>query len=274
MKKIDMHCHTTNRRVEGLLCEYPTLSAIESEMKKYDVEKTVVLATYFPHKGTGISNFRLYDWTRNNKNFEMFGSLDFDHFYYQGLNELEELAQRKLIKGIKIYTCYQHIDLKSEKLGNVLDLAGQHKLPVMFHVGYSYSCMSKCGKVAYTDAVSPKNLELLALNHSNVNFIFSHMGKPFFKELVDVVKNTGNVYTDNSGLLDFDHQEKEFLECVADIKYYLNECGSGKLLFGTDFPVQTHEHTVLMTEQAMLDFSVEDKEKVYYENARSILNLK
>lgn len=276
MKKIDMHCHTTNRRVEGLLCEYPTLNNIEGYMKQYDVEKTVVLATYFPHKGTGISNFRLLDWTKNNNKFEMFGSLDFDYFYYQGFNELEELAERKLMKGIKIYTCYQHIGLESEKLKNVLDLAEKHFLPIMFHVGYSYSCMSKCGKVAYTEPVSPKNLELLTKRYAGVNFIFSHMGKPFFKELVNVVKNSSNVYTDNSGILDFDHKPEEFTECTDDLESYLNECGPEKLLFGTDFPVQTHEHSVLMIEKAMKDFSDVDKAKVYYENARRILggNLK
>lgn len=273
MKKIDVHCHTTNRRVEGLFCQYPTLSAIESEMKKYDVEKTVVLATYFPHKGTGVSNFRLHNWVRDNKNFEMFGSLDFDHFYLQGLNELTEMAENKMMKGIKIYTCYQHIDLGSEKLGNVLNLAEQYELPVMFHVGYSYSCMSKCGKVAYTEPVSPKNLELLALNHPNLNFIFSHMGKPFFGELVDVARNLLNVYTDSSGLVDFNDGSEEIEKTVLEVREFLEKCGSDKLLFGTDFPVQTHEHSVYLIEQAMKDFSQKDKEKVYSENARRLLKL-
>lgn len=50
---------------------------------KYEIEKTVLLATYFPHKESSISNFRLYDWIRDNKRFLMFGSLDFDHFFYQ-----------------------------------------------------------------------------------------------------------------------------------------------------------------------------------------------
>jgi len=273
MKKIDIHCHTTNRRVEGVSCEHPTLEELAKKMRKHNVEKTVLLATYFPHKGTGISNFRLLNWINNNPKFEMFGSLDFDHFYYQGMNELEELAEKELIKGVKIYTCYQHIDLKSNKLRDVINLAEKHFLPVMFHVGYSYSCMSKTGKVAYTSPVSPANLDFLAKENPKVNFIFSHMGKPFFNEMVKAAKTNFNVYTDSSGLIDFDDKKEEMDKTVSEIKTYLNECGPGKLLFGTDFPVQTYEHSVYLIDKAMKGFSIEDKKKVYYENAGRLLKL-
>jgi predicted TIM-barrel fold metal-dependent hydrolase len=273
MKKIDIHCHTTNRKVAGVSCEYPTLGAIEQKMKENDVEKTVVLATYFPHKGTGVSNFRLYDWIRNNPKFEMFASLDFDHFYYQGMNELEEMSERKLMKGIKVYTCYQHIDLKSDKLKKVVELADKNNLLMMFHVGYSYSCMSKTGKVAYTEPVSPKDLDFLVKDYPNTNFIFSHLGKPYLNEMILVAKENNNVYTDISGLIDFDEKPEDIDKVVNDINSYLFECGPKKLLFGTDFPVQTHEHSVYLVESAMEDFSDSDKFNVYYENARRLLRL-
>jgi predicted TIM-barrel fold metal-dependent hydrolase len=273
MKKIDIHCHTTPRRVEGVACEYPNLLEIKRRMQENDIEKTVVLATYFPHKGTGISNFRLQNWINNSSRFEMFGSLDFDHFYYQGMNELEELAQRELMRGIKIYTCYQNVDLKSKKLGSVVGLAEQYKLPMMFHVGYSYCCMSKTGKVAYTEPVSPLDLEFLAKRNPKVNFIFSHMGKPFIEEMINVAKRNSNVYTDSSGLIDFDEKPEDIAIVVDEIKRYLNECGPEKILFGTDFPVQTHEHSVYLIENSMHGFSEKDKEKVYYENARRLLRI-
>ncbi|MEI7718476.1 MAG: amidohydrolase family protein [archaeon] len=273
MNKIDMHCHTTNRRIEGVADKYPTLDVIENYMKQNEVEKTVLLATYFPHKGTGISNFRLLDWTRGKDNFFMFGSLDFDHFYFQGLNELEELAERKLMKGIKVYTCYQHIDLQSDKFKAVVNLAKEHNLPMMFHVGYSYSCMSKCGKVAYTQPVSPKSLEEVVKANPQVNFIFSHMGKPFFKELLEVVKANKNVYTDSSGLVDFDENPASIENVVGEVKQFVTECGADRLLFGTDFPVQTYAHSVYLIEKGMKDFSDSEKEKVFSGNARRLLRL-
>ncbi|MFA5084627.1 MAG: hypothetical protein WC475_04620, partial [Candidatus Paceibacterota bacterium] len=110
MKKIDFHCHTTNRMLES---GDATIGAILKKMEKFEIEKSVLLATYFPHKGSGISNFRLLDWIGGRKELCLFGSLDFKNYFYQGLNELNELAERGDLKGIKIYTCYQDIDLKS-----------------------------------------------------------------------------------------------------------------------------------------------------------------
>lgn len=267
MKKIDIHCHTTNRRVKGVRDEYPTLEKIAGYMQQYDIEKTVVLASYFPHKGTGISNFRLLNWIAGNPLFAMFASLDFDFFFYQGINEIQELAERKLIKGVKIYTCYQHIDLKSDRFKSLVSLVAKNNLPLMFHVGYSYSCMSKTGKVAYTEAVAPKDLEFLAKENPQLNFIFSHMGKPFTDGLIDVAKAHDNIYTDTSGLIDSDHTVGELDECVLAIQKFLFECGPKKLLFGTDFPVQTHEDSVYMVETAMKHFKDSDKQEVYYNNA-------
>lgn len=93
MKKIDCHCHTSNRIIKDVVDSDASLTRILMYMDKYDIEKTAVLATYFPHKGSGISNFRLWDWIQNNQDrFVMFGSLDFEYYFYQGLNELKEMS--------------------------------------------------------------------------------------------------------------------------------------------------------------------------------------
>jgi predicted TIM-barrel fold metal-dependent hydrolase len=53
----------------------------------------------------------------------------------------------------------------------------------------------------------------------------------------------------------------------------LGECGSSRLMFGTDFPVQTHEDSVNFIERTMKDFPEKDRENVYFNNAeRVILN--
>lgn len=276
MNKIDIHCHTTNRKIDGIK-EIPTLSAISSHMDECDIDKTVLLATYFPHKGTGISNFRLLNWIHeaepdpHDRHFEMFGSLDFDHFFFQGMNELEELAVGKHIKGIKLYTCYQHIDLMGDKLKSVLDLARDHALPVMFHVGYAYSSMSTTGNVTYTESVSPKNLEAIAQAYPDINFILSHMAKPYLDELICAAKRLGNVYTDISGLIDLDHTVREMHECVEEIARFLGEVGPKKLLFGTDYPVQSHSDSVQLIEEAMRGFYPVDRTDVYYNNAHQLL---
>jgi hypothetical protein len=92
MKKIDVHCHTTNRILTDAANSDASLEAIAIQMKEYGIIHTILLATYFPQRGTGISNYRLRHWIKGKPEFSMFGSLDFAHFFYQGYNELEEMA--------------------------------------------------------------------------------------------------------------------------------------------------------------------------------------
>jgi predicted TIM-barrel fold metal-dependent hydrolase len=269
MKKIDIHCHTTNRHVADVLTDSVSISAILKYMKQYDIVKTNLLATYFPHKNSGISNFRMLDWIRGKEEFCMFGSLDFENYFNQGMNELDELADKGLIKGVKLYTCYQNIDLKSEKFGDVVNLAEYYNIPLMFHCGYSYTSKRKYGKPSITEMVKASDLEFI----EGPDVIISHMSKPFFDDTIAVLKRRSNFFTDISGLVDSKYDRAEIPGDIEAIKKLLGECGSSRLMFGTDFPVQTHEDSVNFIERTMKDFPEKDRENVYFNNAeRVILN--
>ncbi len=282
MKKIDIHCHTTNRIVKDTVSRDASLEFILNEMNKYEIENTNVLATYFPHKSSGISNYRLLNWIeRDNSNnnlskdkFTMFGSLDFEHYFYQGFNELEELAVNNRIKGIKIYTCYQEVDFESKQFAMILDLAKKKDLPLMFHIGYSYSSLRKYGKVSVAKTVKPIHLARTINENPDLTFILSHLAKPFLSELIEVVNNNNNVYSDMSGLIDSYFEQDDIPESIEHIKQYIGECGPSRLLFGTDFPVQTHYDSVYMLEEAMKNYSQDDLKRVYFENAEKILMLR
>lgn len=282
MKKIDIHCHTTDRHVQDVVHSDASIPAILGHMNDYAIEKTILLATYFPHKGTGISNYRLAHWLSGRDStltdddlsrFIMFGSLDFEHYFLQGFNELNEMAYNEMIKGIKIYTGYQDIDLTSKEFAQVMEVAAKYDFPVMFHAGYSYASMRKYGKMSIGPAYGAEHLRKVAERWKSVNFIFSHMSKPFFHEMLFAAKELPNVYTDMSGLIDSKFDEKEIPIVVEEIKLFLKECGSKKLLFGTDFPVQTHQHSVRFVEEALDDMSPADKENVYWNNAVDLLSL-
>ncbi|PIN79484.1 hypothetical protein COV16_03960 [Candidatus Woesearchaeota archaeon CG10_big_fil_rev_8_21_14_0_10_34_8] len=269
MKKIDIHAHITNRPVEGIIYPNASLNVLQEEMEKYNIEKTVLLATYFPHRGTGITNFRLLDWINEDgwQEFSLFGSLDFEKYFYQGYNELEELAERGKIGGIKIYTSYQHIDLQGENFSQVRKLAGKHNLPLMFHMGYTHTGIKN--KPFIAEKVTPSDIEFVAEYGQKI--IMCHLAKPFTEELIQVVKRNETIYADMSGLIDSYRDKHELPQAVKLVEKVLGECGPDKLLFGTDFPVQTHKDSVYMIKSAMKDYSYEDKQKVYYDNAKGII---
>lgn len=284
MKKIDVHCHTTNRPIPDSINTDASLDALTRLMDKHQIVHTIVLATYFPMPGTGISNYRMRHWLQNRSNFSMFGSLDTEYYFFQGLNELQELAQNQQIKGIKLYTAYQDIDFHSEKFQQVANLARDYGLPLMFHGGVSYNLWKQLSiedilALSITTSPShgnepyktPQDFAFVAQQYPDVPVIVSHLCKPFFQSMIDVLNNFDNVFTDISGILDSKRDTAYRTACVETVKRFIGECGPHKILFGTDFPVQTHEDSIYFIEEAMITYPLEAKQQVYFDNAKQLI---
>ena len=77
-----------------------------------------------------------------------------------------------------------------------------------------------------------------------------------------------------SGLLSSKYEENSIPELCSKIKLFYNDFGADKFLFGTDFPVQTHEHSVkLIIEDSIGDVaSQEDLNKIFRGNALKIFD--
>jgi len=265
-QKIDIHCHTTKRLLTNLVGADASIHRIEKEMTKNNIQYTVLLATYFPRKKTGISNYRMLHWIQSSSvasKFVMFGSLDFEHYFYQGLNELTELAEQSLIKGIKIYAGYQKIDLA--QLQEILKICEQYNLPAMIHTG---DCFNTGGQIA-----SVAELDHLVEKFSKVNFIYSHLGNPHIETVVERIKRYKNIYTDTSGLINSAKEAHEIPMLIDCVKKIHQECGLNQLMFGTDFPVQTHEHSIHIAKNGLISASHDEKMNFYYNNAAKLLKI-
>jgi predicted TIM-barrel fold metal-dependent hydrolase len=155
----------------------------------------------------------------------------------------------------------------------------------MFHGGVSYLLWKALGvqgvlalatspppaNTAREPYKTPKDFEQVAQEFPSVNIIVSHLCKPFFTEMIEVLKRNANLFTDMSGILDSKLDVGYKTACVEQVKRFIGECGPEKVLFGTDFPVQTHTDSVYFIEQAMPAYPAEDKQKVYFDNAKRII---
>jgi predicted TIM-barrel fold metal-dependent hydrolase len=267
MKKIDIHYHTTRSILYNTISTAATLDVIKAAMREYNIVCTVVLATYFPSEGNGISNFRLLHWLNGNPAFRLFGSLDFQYYFKTGLRELTELAEADHLTGIKIYSGYQKIDYTAKEFRAVATLAARYQLPMMFHGGYL-----QCHEGDKSCATSPYQMGEIAARHPENMIIISHLAWPFVNELIEVVLTHDNIVSDMSGMLDSFKTPHTMPDCVHHLKCYLETCGPQRLLFGTDFPIKTHADSIQLVEQAMLGYSDHDKQQVYYENAHRLLH--
>lgn len=220
---IDYHYHLSGRFLEK------DKELLKENIKKYALNKVLTLATYFPNKNSGLSNYRLLKAITDIPEAYMLASLDFNSYLYMFLNELEELIKEEKVLGLKIYTGYQKIDLNSDIFKNVISLFSDKV--IMFHSGFCH----KEGR-----DFNPIELEETILSFPNTKFIISHLGNPYYKEIVYLLNKYNNVYSDVSGLMDKESDIPRALECL---NYVFENVDSSKILFGTDFPLQNYEDT-------------------------------
>jgi predicted TIM-barrel fold metal-dependent hydrolase len=206
------------------------------------------------------------EWIKPYSNLHMFGSLDCNLYFLQGVNELEELAGEKRILGIKLYTGYQSV--RWEHLSVVGEIARIHRLPVMCHGGFVHIKGSSY-------AFDPTELIPFFEKFPEVATIVSHMANPYFEKIRALAKNFPQVHTDSSGLIDSQDpsQRQDIPGYQEELERFLQEVGPNKLLFGTDFPVQTYEDTFGLLRPVLKDYTLAEQEAVYHGNARRVLNL-
>jgi len=254
MKKIDAHCHLSSQNLKL------DLEKIKIEAKKYNIKQIFLLPTYFPEKGNGISNYRLYYHIKDDPLFKMYLSFDINWFY-MAYNEIEELLKidRNKIVGIKIYTGYQKIDLDENLyIKIIMRLARKNNLPVMFHTGY---VKGGCRKKSF----NPIDLENIIKLNKDVKIIIAHLGNPFIEEIKTLLEYE-NVYADISGMMEDSVNLSE-----KDKNYFMelyNKFGVNKFLYGSDWPVQTYKQTNFLLECV----SKEDRKKIMHKNAKEIFN--
>jgi hypothetical protein len=286
---IDVHAHTTNKELWDLHVKTARIIDLEDWARKFGVVKIILMATYFPFKKSGLPNRELLRRIAGNKLFAMCASLDVVGGWEKGLEEIEDLAKAEMIRGIKLYPGYQELDPSDRTIYPVYELAEKFGLPVIFHAGELHHCCPKavrenghppcgfpgCKLETLQDFARPAAMAGAIENFPNVAFVISHLGNPYFSELHKLMADCPNVLTDVSGQFLSDSEEdypgyRDELE--REIKHVMESPrGEERLMFGTDFPIQSYQNTIELVES--LGLNEDQKQKIYFENAQRVFNL-
>lgn len=154
----------------------------------------------------------------------------------------------------------QPFDPASEKTVAILELAKRYGLIVLSHasepVGHLYP-----GK----GQVTPDVLYQLASRFPELCLVFAHWGGglPFYALMPEVEQALQNVF--------FDTAATPFLYREAIFGVVCQILGSGKILFGSDFPLIPQAR--IIRQMGQLDLSREDKERILGQNALHLLKL-
>jgi predicted TIM-barrel fold metal-dependent hydrolase len=128
------------------------------------------------------------------------------------------------LKGVKLYPVLAGFSPVEERVQPLLDLLERRGLVVLWHMGGSPSPVSD---LLHSE---PLLIDAVARRHPGLRQIIAHMGHPWQRDTVQVLRSNRHVYSDISGL--WSRPWDGYNAMRNAIEWDVTE----KLLFGSDFP--------------------------------------
>jgi predicted TIM-barrel fold metal-dependent hydrolase len=163
-----------------------------------------------------------------------------ERFDQDHLERVEGVLKRGRVKAIKVYLGYLHYEPYSPGYRRYYKLAGEYKIPVIFHCGDTYS---DSAKVKYAH---PLKIDEVAVDFPKTNFVLAHFGNPWILDAAQVAYKNKNVWIDLSAIVIGDAEafaamtkEGVWGRAVKRIKEGIEytEAAEKKFLFGSDWPL-------------------------------------
>ena len=162
------------------------------------------------------------------------------------------LKNKKYIAGLKMHPTLSNLKFTDNHFYPFFKLASKYKLPIQVH-------SENDGKS------NVKFIYNIAQKYRDVIFIMVHMGlKTDTMEAINIIRRNDNIYGDICSV-----ENKNIFKAIC-------ECGSNKILFGTDAIVNgidTYEKYLPIIKYLKEKLKREDAENVLYKNCMRIYNL-
>jgi predicted TIM-barrel fold metal-dependent hydrolase len=248
--------------MKGLHTADATLPALKRMAQDAGVHRVILMATYFPLKGTGVFNKDMLQRCGDDPFWRMCASIDLTKDVSAGLDDLHWHLRQKQVVGIKLYPGYQNFHLAGPEAVSVYSVAKAYGVPVQVHMGALHHC---CGFKYGTETRCGRNFCPLDgqqhLSHPNclasalelfpeVPFIACHLGYPYMKELKALMDKHLNLYTDTGGIIrsgdPLDDTELERQQMANELTDIINGVPDGRwrVMMATDFPIQSYASTM------------------------------
>ncbi len=227
-----------------------TLSGLKKLMKDSDIDISVVLNIVTnPHQQKNVNDFAA---SINGDNIVSFGSIH--HESPDVFDELERIKEMGL-KGVKLHPDYQGFEVDDPKMKPIYKKISDLGIITVFHSGKDYGFGPPYGN-------TPQKLSK-ALLWFSAPVIAAHWGGVACYE--DVLKYLcgKDVYFDTS--FGYSMMPKYYTQEIFD------KHGADKILFGTDAPWHNAQMELRLINS--LEISEEDKEKIFFKNAKKLLEI-
>jgi len=262
---IDCHTHVNNYHDEGVDDLAQAIGRLALDMRRNRVDAALVLTSYKVTPGRP-STKAVVEATAAYPNLFVVAGLSYETFSPEELAEILPGVESGKVRGLKLYPGYQPFYPHDARFAPAMGFAREHGLPVMIHTGDTYTPK---GKLKYA---LPLHVDELAVDHPDVDFVICHLGNPWMRDTMEVVYKNANVYTDFSGLVlgNFEDRFESYLrKQIQELLLYGVQ--PEKLLYGTDWPIASMESYLQFMEE--LRMPPRDRQLMMYENAIRLFKL-
>jgi len=170
------------------------------------------------------------------------------------------------VKGFKIRLGYVEVFPDDAVFDSLYDFAEAENLPVMFHTG---DTATPTGSLKHSH---PLTLDSVANLRPELKIVICHFGNPWISDVAELIYKHPNVYADISGLVagEGGRYSEKYSDSLAgklsDAIYFAG--GADKVIFGTDYPVETYSAGLDLVRK--LEIDPEDIEKICWKNAMKV----
>ncbi|MDG2475230.1 MAG: amidohydrolase family protein [Paracoccaceae bacterium] len=208
----------------------PKPEIFDAAMKEANIKSAVVFGIRATHAGVFTPTKSVVDFCKLLETpTTVFMALDLNDADL--MDQLEEGIELGA-KGIKLYPVMAAFDPADEKFNPLYEVAETKKLPILWHMG---ATLSTPGDLAFTN---PLILDKVARRFPSLIQIIAHMGHPWQRDAVQVVRKNRNVFCDISGF--WTRPMDGYLALLNAQEWGVID----KLLFGSDFPLWTPKETI------------------------------
>jgi predicted TIM-barrel fold metal-dependent hydrolase len=189
-------------------------------------DKFVVITCKWPRCGTDVPNDFVADYVRRHADRAV-GFACVDPNDADAADQLERAVTRLGLRGLKLSPPYQGFDPWCKEAWRLYELADHLRIPILWHQASAYP------SEAMLEYANPVLLDKVARAFPDLRMILAHFGLPWGAETVQLMRKHPQVFTDVSARM------YRPWEMFNGLMHAIDYGVTGRILFGSDFPVQT-----------------------------------
>ena len=187
------------------------------------VGRAIVLGFKTELLGCDVPNDYVAEYVRQHSE-KLIGFMCVDPTQDGVVEELERCYHDLGLRGIKLSPVYQGFHPQDERVLPVYEKAERLGLPIMLHQATCYN------RIAPLKYANPILFDEVAIQYPDLTIVFAHLGYPWAKETMHLVRKHPHLYTDLSFTC---MRPWEFYNALIQFEEWEV---LDKVLFGSDFP--------------------------------------